>query len=781
LGAWLRESREAAGLTQEELAERSGLAVRTIGNLERGVSARPYPGSVRMLVRALGLPPGLADEVIVRHRAGGVPASRRPSADRSEADGHLGDGGASAPGQLLSVPRQLPAAPRHFVGRRPELESLAGLQGEDGGGVVTAISGMGGVGKTALALHWAHRVADRFPDGQLYVDLGGFGPSGTPVNPAVALRDFLTALGVAAAQIPEGLDARAGLYRSLVAGRRMIIVLDNARDAEQARPLLPSSPGCLALVTSRARLAGLAVAGNAGLVALDVLSQEEARQLLVIRLGAGRVAAEPDAAGELIGLCARLPLAVAIAAARAVAYPQLPLSSLAAELRDASRRLDGLDAEDAATSIRTVLSWSYQQLADPPARMLRLLALHPGPGITAAAAASMAAIPPAQAQRTLRALAAANLITEYLPGRYGLHDLLRAFAAEQAQAAGDHRAATRRMLDHYLHTADSADVMISLPTVWQHEPVVLPAPQHGVTPESFPAREQALAWFDAEHAVLVRVTGQAARTGFDAHAWQLARSLGVFLRLRGHWHDLIATQRIALATARRQGDQSAQARVHCELGYELGQGGRFRQAYAHLRRALRLSRQLGDHEFQERTHIALGMVLSSQGRDREALAVTLAVLRPPSADSHSADTEITRVQAIVLNNLGWFHARLGELDQARAHCERALQLYRDLGSHYGQAITLDSLAYICRQADDHAQAAARYRHAADQLLQIGALHKAAEVLIHLGDTYQAAADPASARDAWQQAIRILDGMQHPAAAEALAKLRQLHATNSQPG
>jgi tetratricopeptide (TPR) repeat protein len=778
-GAWLRESRLAAGLTQEELARRSGLAVRTIGNLERGVSARPYPGSVRMLVDALGLPPGLADEVIARYRGGGVPAGQWPGA--GEADGGAGDGsaGSSAGGAegLVSVPRQLPAGPGHFVGRGSELESLAGLQGEAGGGVV-AISGMAGVGKTALALHWAHRVAAGFADGQLYADLGGFGPSGTPVKPADALGDFLAGLGVPAARIPQSLDARAGLYRSLLAGRQMVIVLDNARDAAQVRPLLPGSPGCLVLVTSRARLAALAVAGDAALVPLDVLSQDEARQLLAIRLGAGRVAAEPDAAGELIGLCGRLPLAVAIAAARAVAYPQLPLAALTAQLRDAAGRLDALDADDPAASIRAVLSWSYQQLPEQPAQLLRLLAIHPGPGITAAAAASMAAISPARAQHALRALAAANLITEYQPGRYSLHDLLRAFAAEQTHTDDEHEDAVGRMFDHYLHAAASADLMTDLLRVWEHHPVTLPAPRPGVTPETFTTAGQALGWFDAERPVLVRVTSQAARTGFDAHAWQLARSLAVFLQLRGHWHDLVATQRVALAAARRQHDQDAQACAHRDLGYALGQGGRFRQAHIHLDRALQQYQQLGDHEGLARTRISLGVVLSWQGHDREAIAATLAVERPPADDS--TDSAIARGQATVLNNLGWFHARLGELDQARVHCERALELFRGAGSHYGQAVTLDTLGFICHQAGDYAQAVAHYQRAANQLLHIGALHEAADVLIRLGDTYQAAADPDGARDAWQQAIRLLDGMRHPAAAEALAKLRQLE-PSSQPG
>ena len=536
--------------------------------------------------------------------------------------------------RLLTVARQLPAAPRHFVGRRPELEFLASVVGDAGEGVVVAVSGMAGVGKTALALHWAHRVAAEFPGGQLYADLGGFGPSGVPVEPAMALSGFLDALGVPDERIPRSLEARAGLYRSLVAGQRVLVVLDNARDVEQVRPLLPGSPGCVVLVTSRTRLAGLAVGGNAEFVALEVPSEQEAGELLAVRLGASRVAGEPDAVSEVIGLCARLPLALAIAAARAVAYPELPLAALAAELRDAARRLDVLDAGDGATSIRAVMSWSYQQLAESPARMLRLLSVHPGPGITAAAAASMAGIPLEQARHALRALAAANLVTEYLPGRYGLNDLLRAFAAEQAQAAGqagDHRAAVRRILDHYLHSVNAARVT----PVWELDPITLAAPRPGVAPECFASRDQALAWLDAERAVLVKVTGQAAETGFDGHAWQLACSLAVFFRTRGHWHDLFATQRVALGAAERLRDQDAQARAHWELGLAVAQAGRFRQAHFHLERALQLYQRLGDHDGQARARISIGLARERESRDREALDTMLATLRLSPADLDS--------------------------------------------------------------------------------------------------------------------------------------------------
>ncbi len=759
-GQWLRESRLAAGLTQEELAERSGLAVRTISNLERGVSARPYPRSIRLLVQALELPQDLAGEMIAGYRNDGTPGD--PAGRGGDRTGQAGH--ALAENQRPSiVPRQLPAAPRNFVERQRELDVLARLLaetgGEPGGVVVSAISGMAGVGKTALALHWAHRVAERFPDGQLYTDLRGFSPSGTPVEPAVALRGFLDGLGVPAEQVPASLEARAGLYRSLVAGRRVLIVLDNARHTEQVRPLLPSSPGCMVLVTSRTRLTGLAVDGDADLLTLDVLGEEGAGRLLAARIGADRIAAEPDAVSELIGLCARLPLALAIVAARVVGQPGFPLAELTAELRDAARRLDGLDAGDAASSVRAVLSWSYQQLAEAPARMLRLLSVHPGPDITSAAAASLTGTALGPARSTLRTLAVANLITEYQPGRYTLHDLLRAFAAEEAQAAGraeDNHAAMHRVLDHYLHTTNTADLMTSQ----ERQPITLAARLPGVSPESLATRDQALAWLDAEHVVLVKLIGRAAEAGFDVHAWQLAWSLAVYFRLRGHWQYMVTTQRIALACARHLGDQDAQARMHREFGFAIGQVGRFREAHGHLRRALKLYRALGDQDGQARARLAFGCVFCLQGRVREALDSTRAALRPPPAHKHSADKAVTRITyAIALNNLGWFHAQLGDLSEALTCCEHALDLHREIGSHNGQAVTLDSLGYIYHRLGRHDQAIAHYRLAADQYRHIGDRHELAKTIGRMDETCRAAADNAAAREALRDAVHILDSMQ----------------------
>jgi hypothetical protein len=439
----------AAGLTQEELAQLSGLGVRTISDIERGRIARPHRRSVDLLCSALGLEvPGR--QGVGPAASGGPGGSAATLTDRN---GHS----AGAP-LLPVVPRQLPTAIRHLAGRTDERRTLDGLLGRfygaAGTALTVAISGTAGVGKTALAVHWAHRAAGHFPDGQLYVNLRGFDPSGAPVAPAEAICGFLDAFGMSSERIPASPDAQAALYRSLLAGRRMLIILDNARDDAQVRPLLPGSAPCLVVVTSRRQLAGLAATEAAHLLTLDMLTRAEAHEMLSHRLGHQLVDDETGTVGELISLCAGLPLALAIAAARHAARPSHPLQALVEELRPAQDRLrvlEATDVADAVTSTRAVFSWSYQSLSHQAARMFRLLAAHPGPDITAAAAAGVAGVRPERARQLLTELVLANLLGEHADGSYTLNDLLRAYAAEQAGRSdgdGDGSAATRRMLDH---------------------------------------------------------------------------------------------------------------------------------------------------------------------------------------------------------------------------------------------------------------------------------------------------------------------------------------------
>ena len=376
----------------------------------------------------------------------------------------IATGGVSV--RLGPVPRQLPPGVPAFTGRAAELADLdaigvaaIGLAGKNSASAtIVAVSGTAGVGKTALAVHWARRFAHRFPDGQLYADLRGFGPADAPVTTAETIGGFLTALGMPPERVPVGQDEQVALYRSMLADKQMLIVLDNARDEQQVRPLLPGSPCSLVLSTSRNQLIGLAATGGARLVTLDVLPHGEAVRLLTARLG-GPAMAEPAAIGEIADLCAGLPLALSITAARAAARPGFPLAALAAELRDTAGLLEALDSGDPAVSVRTMFSWSYQRLSTGSARMFRLLGLHPGPDITASAAASLAGLDEAEGRRMLRELSRAQLLAERHPGRYTLHDLLRAYAADQGRvhdSPSERAAAVGRLLDHYLRTGSNA-------------------------------------------------------------------------------------------------------------------------------------------------------------------------------------------------------------------------------------------------------------------------------------------------------------------------------------
>jgi hypothetical protein len=462
--------------------------------------------------------------------------------------GDLSQGPGAGEHVVRGVPQQLPGTVAHLAGRATELVALNRLLDEasrmvPGTAVISAVGGMAGVGKTTLVLYWAHRVASRFPDGQLYVNLRGFDPSGRPVTPAEVIRRFLVALGVRADGIPPDPADLAGLYRSLLAGKRMLIVLDNARDEQQVRPLLPASPNCLVLITSRNQLPGLAATHNARILPLDVLTKTSAEQLVTDRLGAQRAAAEPATVTDIVRLCARLPLALTIAAANAATRPGLRLASLAAELRDAQSRLDILDTGDPATSIRAVFSWSIEQLSPAAAGMFRLLGLHPGPDVTAAAAASLAGVPVRRARQAISELLRAHLLTEHVPGRFAFHDLLRVYAADQARQSQDAETqieAVDRMLDHYLQTAYEAAQLCD--PFSDH--ITITPPGQGVTPEHFVDRQQAHAWFEAEHRVLNGIVNAAFHERFDDYAWQIPCMLAYFLEQSGRGHGKAAIRAI---------------------------------------------------------------------------------------------------------------------------------------------------------------------------------------------------------------------------------------------
>ena len=675
------------------------------------------------------------------------------------------DGRGTLPGRPL--PAQLPHRIPDFTGRDAELGRLDALVTRDDPGaaiVITVITGTAGVGKTALAVHWAHRIGDRYPDGQLYVNLRGFDPTGTAVAPAEAIRGFLDAFGVTPPQIPLSLQAQAALYRSLLAGRRVLILLDNAAEEDQIRPLLPGSPGCLVIVTSRNELRGLIVTEGAHPVDLDLMSTAEARQLLSRRAGESRVLAELPAADDIIALCARLPLALMLVAARAAAHPGFRLAALAAELRDAGGSLDAFSGQDQATNVRAVFAWSYLRLSTPARRLFRLLGLHYGPDIGTPAVASLAGMAREQIRPALAELARAHLVTERVPGRFAFHDLLRAYATELAGAhdSDDYRrAARRRMLDHYLYSAYRADELLSQ---FRDRPFTLAGAEAGVVPERPADQKQALAWFESEHAVLVTALRQA--TGFDVHTWQLAWALKPYFGYQGHWRDWRSTQRAAVDAARRLSNQPAEALSLRLLGAAFLSLGHYDEAHVHLRHALGLFRELGDETGQAETTLQFAALLERQARYPEALDYTRQALDLFRAAGHHAG------EARALNAEGWFCAQLGDYARALTCCQQALDLQREAGDVAGQAETSDSLGYTYRLLGHGSESVICYQQAIDLFNECGDRYNEADSLVSLGDAHQAFGDAHAAQFAWQCALAILDQIGHPDADRVRARMRQ---------
>jgi tetratricopeptide (TPR) repeat protein/transcriptional regulator with XRE-family HTH domain len=740
----LAARRKALGLTQEQLAERLGVERTTVMRWERGQS-QPLPGLRPKLAKALRVSARRIEELLAPDGATAGPDRRR-----------------------AVVPQQLPAAVAGFTGRAAELQALTQMLDKAGARtpgtvVISAIGGTAGVGKTALALQWAHRAATQFSDGQLYVNLRGFDPAGVPATPAEAIRGFLGALGVPPERIPSAPEAQTGMYRSLLADKRMLIVLDNARDERQVRPLLPASPGCLVLVTSRNQLGGLAAADAARLISLDVLSHAEAVQMLTARLGATRAAAEPGAVDQIANLCACLPLALAVAGARAAARPRFSLASLATELADSADRLDVLEAGDPGSSVRAVFSWSTGQLDAEAARMFRLLGIHPGPDISVSAAASLAALAEADTRLPLRELCRAHLIVEHVPGRFAFHDLLRAYATEQArdnETRAERDAAIGRVLDHYLHTACTASLVLEP----AHQPVVLAPPRPGTAAERPADDQQAIAWFEAEHHVLRAAATLAAGSGFDGHAWQLSWAMTPFLHARGHYQETVATQRTALAAATRLGDTGGQALSSRLLAVTYTELGEHEQARTQLAHSLDLYRSLGNRLGEAKVHGDLGVLADHQGRYADALGHNEQALRLYQALGRKPG------EANMLNNVGWCHALLGDYPQARAFCRQALAMSTQLGYRSTEAHTWDSLGYTEHHLGNLGKATACYQRALRVARESGQRRLEAAALAHLADTRHAAGELARAREAWQQALAILDDLQHPDADQVRAKL-----------
>ncbi|MFE4663919.1 BTAD domain-containing putative transcriptional regulator [Streptomyces sp. NPDC056716] len=668
-------------------------------------------------------------------------------------------------------PAQLPADLVTFVGRHTELDRVRALLPKRGGVpatvVISAIGGMAGIGKTALAVHWAHEIADRFPDGQLCINLRGFDPTGAAVAPSAAIRVFLDALGVPPEQIPAGLGAQAALYRSLLDRRRMLILLDNARDTEQVRPLLPGARGCLVIVTSRNQLTGLVVGEGAHPLTLHQLTAAEAHDLLARRLGGARLAAEPDAAEEIVARCARLPLALAIVAAHAAAHPGFPLSAIAGELRGSHGSLDAFAAgEDLSTDVRAVFSWSYQALSAPAARLFRLLGLHRGPDLSAPAAAALTGLPVKENRRLLAELTRAHLLTEHVPGRYAPHDLLRVYAAERvaAEETGEERErAGERLLAWYLHTADA-----TYPHLTPKRPRVRldPVPE-GCRPLEFDSHEQALRWCEDERANLVGAVHQAAATGRSGIAWRLPAVLWGFFYLRSHHTDWLDTTRTGLAAVRAVHDRAGEARALMDLAAALRAGGRYDEAVQHLLLAMRAFREVGDVQGRVSTVGNLGDAHLRAGR----LGKAVEYIRRGLALSRKLGN--MWAVGIALANLGDAYQRQGRATEAVECLGEALEVLRAEDNRWVEGVVLDILGTVHAGLDRPATAIEYYHEALKTHHDVGNRWGEADTLTHLGEVELASGDRAAARASWERALEILAGVGHQDAEGIRERLKRL--------
>jgi tetratricopeptide (TPR) repeat protein/transcriptional regulator with XRE-family HTH domain len=737
--------RQQLSLTQQELAERTGLSERTIRDLESSRGRRvPRPGSVRLLADAFGLS-GVERDRFCRQASSGGPQA--------------------AP----QAPAQLPPDVAGFVGRDAELARLHALLAPSDGTAprIAAVSGTAGVGKTAVALHWAHLTRNRFPDGQLYVNLRGY-DADEPVHAGVALSQFLDALGVTGRDIPIGIPERTARYRTELAERRMLIVLDNAATVEQVRPLLPGTGSCAVVVTSRDQLAGLVAMHGAERIDLDLLSPADAAVLLRRLVGA-RVDADPGAAAALAEQCARLPLALRVAAELAAARPAATIADLVAELADHHRRLNLLDAGgDPRAAVPAVFSWSVRHLPPDVAACFARLGLHPGLDFDAYAAAALAGSDLTVARHALDVLARAHLTHATGAGRYGMHDLLRAYASSlAAEAPADADAATDRLCDYYLGTA-SAAMAIRFPAESHRRPAVQ-QPQSPVPPIDEP--EAADAWLDRERANLVAIAGHAASHGRPAHAIRLSSTLFRYLAGRPYL-DALAIHGHACDAARRTGDRVGHAEALLGVGTVQWLLGRNEEASGHLSAALALYRQAEDRIGEARACTNLGIVEVATGRYDEATehlrrAVmlfghlgdgvgeahalsNLAVVDGRQGRHRKSGEHLCRAltlyrlagdregEAHALNSTGLVEARLSRYGQAVEQHERALALYRRLGNPRGEAWALTSLGTAFTRLGHLTRAAKQHQRALELYCDIG--ERAGEAAVHnaLGETARAA-------------------------------------------
>ncbi|GHF12251.1 SARP family transcriptional regulator [Streptomyces spiralis] len=726
-----------------------------------------YRRTRRVLVAELGIEPSTPLRQL-HERILAADASLNPSAAGRQQEDSPAHTLVPPPPATPVRPAQLPADLPTFTGRISELgqaRALLPAHGQPPPAVV--IGGMAGIGKTTLAVHWAHEIADQFPDGQLFINLRGFDPANPVMPPGEAVRIFLDSLGVPPQRIPSRLDAQAALYRSLLADRRMLIVLDNARDVEQIRPLLPGATGCLVIITSRNQLTGLIAGHGAHPVTLHQLTPADARALLIRRLGAERVAAQPQAVDEIIERCGRLPLALAIVAARAAIQPRFPLSVIAEDLREDHGSLDAFSSGELNTDVRAVFSWSYEALSAPAARLFRLLGLHPGTdAFSAPGVAALAGLPLRETRGLLGELTRAHLLTESLPGRYTTHDLLRTYAGEQLLAdeppAGREQA-LERLLSWYLHTVDAAYPLLTPDRARVPSQPVAP----GCHPLAFTTQEQAVQWCEMERGNLVAAVHRAAASGRPGDAWRLAAMMWGFFYLGRHLHDWLETSRTALAAARAARDRRGEAWSLGGVADALTQMNRLDEAIEHYQQQMCVYRELADIDGEGRCMVSMGNAYL-QG-DQLEKAVEYGRRGLAMARIHGCAWG----EAIALTNLGDACQRLGRFDEAGDHLEEALVLLRAMGNRWFEGNVLHLLGAIAHRLRRWEDAVERYHQALEAHRDVGNRWGEGHTLGSLGDVQLGAGEHEAARTSWQQALAILTEFEDPHAAKIREGLHDL--------
>ncbi|MFG2357025.1 ATP-binding protein [Streptomyces sp. NPDC048521] len=729
-GRLLREARQRSLLTLESLAEASGVSVRAISDMERGKSL-PRQATLGELMDALEL-----DEADRRRLV-------RASARRTQ-----------------QVPRQLPPDLAVFCGREDALarvgDVMSPVPGLDGHAVVSAIVGMAGIGKTTLAVHWAHQVADRFPDGQLYVNLRGFEDSEQPLDPGEALGGFLRALGVPSGDLPRGTAERSVLFREQTASRRLIVVLDNAHDEEQIRPLLPHTAGCLTIITSRNRLAGLAAGEGASLISLDVWTRQEALAALAARIGEERCRAESAAAAGLAELCGYLPLAVAVVGAQLSATPEMPLRLAARELEEA--RLDALSTGDRRADVRAVFSWSYRALDAETARVFRHLALHPGPAASLEAAASLVGTRPARVRRHLRALTSASLLSRDADGRYVLHDLVRAYGIELVEKERDDRlAAEIRLMDYLRHNAYTAGQYVSR---YKADP---PGPAaEGVVHVPVDSREEALDWYRQEESTTTAVLRVVQDPRLLRHCVDLVLEWVGYNTVVGRWTEEITAERIALDAAGALDDPIAMVRAGANLARALIETGNHDEANEPIKVMFTHMHRLSDPH-RARAELNLAWLREQQRRFSEALEhgrnalMIYRGLRQPD--------KIGRALGFV----GWSLAALGEYRESIATCEEALPILQEAGERRLEADLWSTIGYAWHGLGDLDAAVAAYEKSLRLFDEVFDDYGAAEVWDHLASAQLERGDAEQARASWTRAAELFSALRVARAAQMRAK------------